>query len=228
MVWIPDLTSIPAEDAGGGGGIRSLEFAAEVELPEEQAVPPAPVETPSQDQQSPRESEPEPQPPDLNSPIPALASTDDVLKALSESLAALPVAFNSGAASQAGTDPDDAVLLGGSGHGPGEGGGSGGGVYRPGAGVRVPVPLREVRPRYTAEAMLARVEGSVLLEAVVLPDGTVGEIRIVRSFDLVSGQDFGLDQEAVNAVRQWQFKPGSRFGQPVAVLVRLTVTFSLR
>jgi TonB family protein len=72
--------------------------------------------------------------------------------------------------------------------------------------------------------MRAKVQGSVLVEAVVLPDGTVGDVRVVRSLDNV----FGLDQEALKAAKQWKFVPGTRFGQPVAVLVTIELTFTLR
>jgi TonB family protein len=112
----------------------------------------------------------------------------------------------------------------GDGLGPGVGGGSGGGVYRPGNGVETPQPLRQVRPNYTSEAMRAKIQGEVIIEAVVLPDGTVGDVKIVRSLDT----NFGLDEEAVKAARQWRFRPGTRFGDPVAVLVTIALTFTLR
>ena len=67
-------------------------------------------------------------------------------------------------------------------------------------------------------------QGVVELEAIVLPDGSVGEVRIVRSLDSV----FGLDQEAIKAVKQWRFVPGTRLGQPVAVLVGVELQFTLR
>ncbi|MAM85197.1 MAG: hypothetical protein CL472_11100 [Acidobacteria bacterium] len=72
--------------------------------------------------------------------------------------------------------------------------------------------------------MRAKVQGSVWIEAVVMPDGSVGEVRITKSLDRV----FGLDQEALRAVRQWRFAPGTRFGQPVPVLVVIELTFTLR
>ena len=112
----------------------------------------------------------------------------------------------------------------GSGLGPGEGGNTGGGVYRPGNGVELPRVLREVRPNYTADAMRAKVQGTVLIEAVVLPDGTVGQVQVVRSLDTT----FGLDQEAIKAAKQWRFAPGTRMGQPVSVLVTIELTFTLR
>ena len=112
----------------------------------------------------------------------------------------------------------------GPGLGPGEGGGVGGGVYRPGAGIVNPRLLREVRPQYTAEALRAKITGTVYLEMVVLADGTVGDVRITRSLDPV----FGLDEEAIKAAREWLFEPGTRFGEPVAILVNLALDFNLR
>jgi TonB family protein len=112
----------------------------------------------------------------------------------------------------------------GAGVGQGSGGGTGGGVYKPGNGVQLPRLVREVRPNYTADAMRAKVQGTVLLECVVLPDGSVGEVEVKKSLD----KTFGLDQEAIKAARQWRFAPGTRFGEPVAVLVTIELTFTLR
>jgi len=108
--------------------------------------------------------------------------------------------------------------------GPGFGGGTGGGAYKPGTGVSTPQLLREVKPDYTVEAMRAKVQGVVLLECVVLPDGTVGDTRVVKSLDDV----FGLDAQAIKAAKQWKFLPGRRFGEPVPVLVTIELTFTLR
>jgi len=110
----------------------------------------------------------------------------------------------------------------GPGLGPGEGGGVGGGVYRPGAGIKNPSVLREVRPEYTTEAMRARIQGTVHVEVVVLPDGAVGDVTVIKSLDHV----FGLDAEAIKAARQWRFVPGTRFGEPVAVAVVLELFFN--
>ena len=112
----------------------------------------------------------------------------------------------------------------GDGLGPGQGGGTGGGVYRPGNGVESPQLLREVTPKYTAEAMRAKVQGVVLIQAVVLPDGTVGDVTVLRSLD----RNFGLDEEAIKAAKRWRFRSGTRFGEPVAVLVTIELTFTLR
>ena len=87
-----------------------------------------------------------------------------------------------------------------------------------------PIPIKEIKPQYTADAMRAKVQGTVLLECVVLADGSVGRVDVVRSLD----PTFGLDQEAVKAAKQWRFQPGTRFGEPVAVLVTIELTFTLR
>ena len=84
--------------------------------------------------------------------------------------------------------------------------------------------LREVKPQYTSDAMRAKVQGTVLLECVVRPDGSVGDVQILRSLDGV----FGLDQEAIKAAKQWRFAPGTRLGEPVPVLVTIELTFTLR
>jgi periplasmic protein TonB len=93
-----------------------------------------------------------------------------------------------------------------------------------GAGVTRPRLLREVKPQYTAGAMNARLQGSVVLECVVRPDGSVGDVRVLRSLDPV----FGLDQEAVKAALQWRFLPGTRLGTPIAVRVTIELAFAIR
>jgi len=84
--------------------------------------------------------------------------------------------------------------------------------------------VREVKPAYTADAMRAKVQGTVWLECVVMPDGTVGRVQVVRSLD----STFGLDQEAIKAAKQWRFRPGTRLGEPVPVLITIELAFTLR
>jgi periplasmic protein TonB len=111
----------------------------------------------------------------------------------------------------------------GPGLGPGSGGGTGGGVYRAGGTVSTPRLLKEVKPKYTNEALLNRIQGTVVLEAVVTADGCTSQIRVVRSLDAV-----GLDQEAVTAVAQWRFDPGRLGTVPVDVLVTIVLDFTIR
>lgn len=109
------------------------------------------------------------------------------------------------------------------GRGPGEGTGDEDGVW-PGDGVSWPQLIQEVKPNYTADAMRAQLQGLVELEIVVLPDGSVGRVSIVRSLDT----RFGLDAEAIKAVRRWRFDPARRAGKAVAARVGVELSFNLR
>ena len=68
----------------------------------------------------------------------------------------------------------------GPGFGPGSGGGTGGGIYRPGGAVSAPRLIKEVKPKYTSEALLNRIQGTVVLEVIVTSDGCASQIRIVQ------------------------------------------------
>src|SRR5262249_44203411 len=95
------------------------------------------------------------------------------------------------------------------------------GVFRAGSSdVTLPPVLREVRPQYTADAMRAKIQGAVLLEAVVNTDGTVGNVRVVRSLD----KAYGLDEQAIMAAKQWRFAPGTKSGEPVPVMISIELT----
>jgi TonB family protein len=91
-------------------------------------------------------------------------------------------------------------------------------------GIVLPVPIHQERPQYTGAAMAAQIEGTVLLETVVLADGSVGDVRIIKPFD----SQYGLDQEAVNALKLWTWKPGTQDGKPARVAVHVEMTFTLK
>jgi protein TonB len=91
-------------------------------------------------------------------------------------------------------------------------------------GVTPPAVLKDVKPVYTEAAKEAGVQGTVELEAVVLTDGTVGDITITKSLD----RKYGLDEEAFAALKQWRFTPGKKDGKTVPVLVTIEMTFTLR
>jgi periplasmic protein TonB len=97
-------------------------------------------------------------------------------------------------------------------------------IFTPKDGVTLPTPVRSVKPGYTSAAMDARIEGTVLLDVVVLADGKVGEVTVTRSLD----KEYGLDTQAVEATKQWLFTPGSKDGKPVAVRVAMEMTFTLK
>jgi TonB family protein len=97
-------------------------------------------------------------------------------------------------------------------------------VYKPGNGVSLPTVVSEVKPDYTDEAKRARIQGNVILDAVVNSDGSVTDVKVARSLD----DTFGLDKQAVNAAKQWKFKPGMKDGKAVAVRVMIEMTFTLK
>ena len=96
-------------------------------------------------------------------------------------------------------------------------------VYRPGIGVGFPTLLRQEQPVYTDAARNAGIEGVVVLEGVVLADGTVGDLRVVRSLDKV----YGLDANAMSAAKRWLFRPAFRDGKAVPVIVTLELQYRL-
>ena len=99
------------------------------------------------------------------------------------------------------------------------------GVFRPDArsGVTTPRPIDETKPILPGRAYRANVQGTVVMEAVVQPDGTVGDVRVVRSLD----KQFGVDDAAVTALKRWRFAPGKKDGVAVPVLVEVEMTFAI-
>ncbi len=96
------------------------------------------------------------------------------------------------------------------------------GVFRLGsAGVSRPVPIYKVEPEYSEEARKAKFQGVVVLSIVIDEHGNPTNIKIVRMLGM------GLDEKAVEAVRQWRFRPGMKDGKPVAVQAEVEVTFRL-
>ena len=95
-------------------------------------------------------------------------------------------------------------------------------VYKLGEGIKAPVVIKEVKPTYTRGAMERGVQGNVELEAVILKDGSVGDVTVTKSLD------DDLDQQAIKATKQWTFKPGTKDGEPVNVRVNIELTFKLR
>lgn len=91
-------------------------------------------------------------------------------------------------------------------------------------GVTLPKVISEVKPKYTPEALQARIAGTVVMTTVVRTDGTPRDIEITQSLDTV----YGLDQQAVAALGQWRFEPGRKDGKPVNVRVTIEMRFSLR
>jgi protein TonB len=90
------------------------------------------------------------------------------------------------------------------------------------ANTRPPTVVREVKPKYTAGALGDQVAGTVLILAVVNPDGSVGDMTVRQSVRP------DLDREALLAVRGWRFKPATHQGEPVPMTVTMEMTFTIR
>ena len=232
---------------GGGGGLRQPAPARKARLegksalkspiPVERAVrrpdpeppkpkpvpPPPPIEvqpTPKPVEPPPPVAKPEPTPPVVAPVVSGAADPRDRPGDLNERASESQGSGNGGGA---GTGSGTGMGAGtGAGIGDGSGAGTGGGPYRPGSGIEAPELVREVKPDYTEEARRRSLTGDVVLEIVVRSDGRVGNVKVVR------GLGSGLDQRAVDAVRQWTFKPARRHGTPVDVLVEVAVEFRLR
>jgi TonB family protein len=99
-------------------------------------------------------------------------------------------------------------------------------VYEPDADnkVSLPVPTHEVKPEYTPAAMQKKIHGAVWMKVVIDAKGNVTDAIVTESLDA----EFGLDEEALKAARQWKFKPGMKDGRPVAVRVTLEMRFRLK
>lgn len=95
------------------------------------------------------------------------------------------------------------------------------GVLRIGGNIRAPQTIADVAPIYPPLALAAGVDGVVILEAVIAEDGSVNDVRVLRSIPL-------LDAAAVEAVRQWRFTPTLLNGEPVPVIMTVTVAFRRR
>lgn len=221
---IKDIVWLAVEGPGGGGG------GGGNKMPD----PPKKAELPGKDKVTvpvKEEPKPAPDPPKIEPPkedfvIPAATAAAAEVTAPGAITPAPPTeSQGSGTRGGAGTGTGSGIGSGqGAGLGPGFGGGTGGGAYRPGAGITLPSVIREVKPAYTADAMRAKVQGSVWLECIVMPDGSVGDVKITRSLDPI----FGLDQEAIKAAKMWRFKPGMRQGEPVPVIITIELMFTLR
>src|SRR5688500_12449331 len=196
MAWVPksallqvmppekvDLVFVQAVGPGGGGGggnkmpdpPRKLEMKAE--LPKAPVIEPVKNDIP---------------PPTLVAPI----QTNMALIQSAGAITGLSAAPSRGPGTGPGAGPGA-----GPGIGPSKDGGFGGGAMREGSGAQPPTPLRRQDPKYTTEAMRARIQGIVSLEVLVGADGLVKDVRVLKSLDRATG----LDDEAMKTARQWRF-----------------------
>lgn len=233
---LPDLIFVMSEGPGGGGGgggelsedppsVQKLQgddaakIAVEVEGPEDKLVfedPDKPVEKEEE-----KEAEEE-EAPEVVAPVVAQAPDDTTEKGILQGEEQLVASAGSGEGGGAGTGRGTGIGEGeGSGIGPGFGGGFGGGAYRMGSGVTAPVVLRQVRPGFTEDALARKIQGEVIVEVVILKDGTVKPVRVVR------GLSADLNEKALEAASQWKFIPAKFKGQPVDLIAEIAIDFNI-
>ncbi len=239
---------LPGPGGGGGGGGNAIplppppakakapapaprKISVPVPKPPPYRPPPRPVTRPTPPQRlAPVQPIPVRPTPERQKPMPVVqapvapmaADTDDQAGLLNSQA---PPSTSQGRGTGGGAGSGQGTGLGeGNGAGIGEGsdGGTGGGPFRPGSGIEPPLLRREVKPVYTDEGRRRAIEGDVVMEIVVRRDGSVGDVRLMRTLGS------GLDQRAIAAVKQWRFAPARRKGAAVDVLVEVAVGFALR
>ena len=204
VVWV----AMPGP-SGGGGGSKSV-------------TPPPPKMTPPKATRSLEKPAPAVIPTEATPLPPAPVEPQPETNAIADTTssgAATTTASAPGNGTGNGAGPGD-----GDGAGPGKDKGFGGGAYRPGNGVTSPIPTYRAIPAYTAEAVRARAQGVITVECIVEPNGECGDVRILRGF----APPYGLDQQALATARRWRFRPGTREGEAVPVLVNLEIEFNIR
>jgi protein TonB len=214
-----DLPALPVSKTvsggGGGGGDRDKLQASRGRLPKqsmEQITPPMAVV---------RNLQPklEVAPTIVAPPLPQPNLTD-----LGDPLSHLPSVPSNGTGYGGGIGSGNGGGVGsgeGPGFGPGHGGGTGGGAFRVGGGVSAPKAIYSPDPEYSEEARKVKHMGTVVLWLVVGPDGKPRDIKVLRTLGL------GLDEKAIEAVKNWRFDPAKKDGKPVAVQINVEVNFHL-
>lgn len=215
---IPDLKPSKTQvGGGGGGGDRDVLMASKGKLPKlsmQQITPPVAVI---------RNDHPKlaVEPTIVIPPQVQLASNN--MPNLGDPMAHAMLPSNgTGAGGGIGTGSGGGVGSGkGPGFGPGEGGGTGGGIFHVGGGVSPPRVIYQVDPEFSEEARKAKYQGTCTLMLVVDANGRPTNIRVASSLGM------GLDEKAIEAVKNWRFEPSMKDGHPVRVEIAVEVEFHL-
>lgn len=206
-VTIPPMAPMKAKAMGGGGGQRGptpVTKGTPPKFAEQQIVPPKapPLEPPKINIQPTIEVQKDVK---MASSIPQIGVANSPLVGMS---------MGNGRGTGLGSGS-------GSGLGPGSGGNTGGGPRRIGGGVSAPVLIFSVEPEFSEEARKAKVAGNVLVNLWVDTNGLPSHVHVIR------GVGMGLDEKAVEAVRQYKFKPAMENGRPVLVELNVEVNFQI-
>ena len=216
-VYVPVAPSAAASHGGGGGGDKDKMLAPEGKLPKiamQQITPPEVVVRNDHSKLTVDATVVMPPQIKMSSNLPNLGDPSSSIVG--------PPSNGTGSDAGLGTGNGGGVGSGtGPGVGPGLGGGLGGGVFRVGGGVSAPKVIYKLDPEYSTEARQAKYQGTVVLSVIVDADGHTRQVHVARSLGM------GLDEKAVEAVRQWRFEPAKKDGRPVPVAVDVEVAFHL-
>jgi protein TonB len=225
---LPNLIFVMTEGPGGGGGgggeltedpasVQKIEgqdqakIAIEIESPEDKLIFEDPDKPPEVEE---KEIVEEDEVPEIVAPIVAQAPDDTTEKGILEGQEQLVESAGAGSGSGIGQGR-------GAGLGEGTGGGFGGGAYRMGSGLTAPILVRQIQPGFTEDALARKIQGEVVVEVVILKNGTVRVVRVLR------GLSADLNQKAIDAASQWKFIPAKFKGQPVDLIAEIVVDFNI-
>jgi protein TonB len=200
----------PAKDAmGGGGGQRNPTPVTKGQLPKFADIQITPPKAP------PMEA------PKIRMPDPTIEVQKD-LKMANNNMPNLGMPNSPLVGNSMGNGSGSGLGSGrGSGLGPGSGGNYGGGLRKIGGGVSQPVVIFQVDPEFSEEARRAKFMGVVLVNLIVDSQGRPQNVHVLK------GVGMGLDGKAMEAVRQYRFKPAMEGGKPVAVELNVEVNFQI-
>jgi protein TonB len=205
----PPVAPLKKDVMGGGGGQKSPAPVSKGQLPkfaDQQITPPAP---------RPLEQ------PKIKMPDPSIEVQND-LKMANSTMPNMGLPNSPLLGSSLGNGSGTGIGSGsGSGVGTGSGGNYGGGAKRIGGGVSAPVVIYQVDPEFSEEARKAKFMGVVTVNLIVDEKGNPQSVHVVH------GAGMGLDQKAVEAVKQYKFKPAMEGGKPVAVDLNIEVNFQI-
>lgn len=226
---LPNLIFVMTEGPGGGGGgggelsedpasVQKIEgedaakIAIAIESPEDKLIFEDPEKPPEVDEE--KEVVEEDEVPEVVAPVVAQAPDDMTEKGILQGQEQLVASAGAGQGPGIGEGKGPGI-------GEGTGGGFGGGAYRMGSGVSAPVILRQVRPGFTEEALARKIQGEVIVEVVILKNGSVRPVRVIR------GLSADLNAKAVEAASQWRFIPAKFKGQPVDLIAEIAIDFNI-
>jgi protein TonB len=207
----------PAMGGGGGGGARELVPAPKGRLPKFSETPITPPMLAVNEHPKLAVE------PTIKMP-PNVVLPNNNLPNLGDPRTSIVGPASNGSGSGAGLGSGDGGGIGsgsGAGYGPGEGGGYGGGLYHVGGGVSPPVLIYSVDAEFSDEARRAKYQGVSVVSLIVDAHGLPQRIRVVRKLGM------GLDEKAVEAVRQYKFRPSTYQGKPVPVEITIEVNFHI-